>query len=1354
MRKFFGLAIVLVFLTGYKLFSVNLVPGSQYYYTGYGVKEIALGYTGISELGSIDGSSFNPAGPANIRRIANSFTVGGFGSENYLFSLGIAYPSDFGVLTVSGLYLSGASNALNSLLGFQIGISKPITENLFWGFDLKYANGSSSGQSDWQLACDMGLILSYQSEQTGIGFLDPSYGLVLKNLGKSIQASSYDAFPAMGVGAGVSFFPLKWDVYKLKFLGDITFPFNPFNICINLGIENILFDFIKIRAGYPLSTKDYGVTSVGPNFGVSLSGRIGFNPTNFTPESLNVKSSGSKKDNSTEIELSYALQMQKFNGKDEIAHFINLSVAWGYYDDKKPDIDIKPDSAYFSPNFDGIQDEVKLKLNVRDNTLVDGWEVKIMDKNKKVVKTIKSIDKPELRTLTLEKAINQIFSKKQQVEIPEEISWNGQDENGVKLPDGEYTYVLRAWDENKNVAETVPQVIIIDTVVPKMDVLLQSIIFSPNQDGAKDELIINLKTSDIQTGDQLKVWVSDSSGRVVRSYEYDTSLPDKIIWDGKDDKGNPVPEGQYSIKAGVYDRAGNKTEREIQNIVLVTTYQKTDLDINLNAFSPNNDGIKDAISFTPKVSDEKGLERWSLKIYDSRSNVVKEFKGEKSLPKEISWDGKDNNGKILQDGNYSYDLQLFFDSGNHPSTERKTVKLRNTPPKVSIAPEYLSFSPNNDGKQDTISFDLKAIGEDGDQIEVKILDSSGNPVYYNQYDKKDLPGKFVWNGLDKDLKPLPEGKYSFVVECTDNVGNKSITKVENILLKTGLEKVAVQSDIPAISPNNPSANSKANFTPSVTSKEGIVEFSFEIRDGQNNIVKSYKSDKFVERIEWDGKDNSGKILKDGIYTYQLRVKYNYGDEPVSTPKVIKVDSTPPEITVDLQDKIFSPNGDGSKDNLAIKQGTKGENNDVYEAAFKDSSGKAVKTYSWTGNIPEELVWDGKDDKGNPAPEGIYTYEINGQDIAKNKTSKRIEGIKLIRALEKLTFESDVKAFSPNGDGNLDTMRFKISLSSTNDLADSTLTIYDSIKNPVRKFYTKGGVQNEIIWDGRNDSKNILPDGFYIAQMECNFLSGNKISSIITNILLKKEPPSYKLNISPAVFTPDSDGEDDTLYINLEVSDVSGIKDWELGIYKKIGENNYGPLFKKFSGKGEVKQLIQWDGYSDDKQDLVESVQDYTVMLGAENGVGNKLTNVKKDFTVGVLVEKTPDGLRIRVSSIQFAFDRADLTGDGKKNLDKVIYIIRKILSDPKKYGLSENYRIEVSGHTDDVGTDEYNQKLSERRAQTVYKYLIENDIDPKILTYVGYGESRPYKIITTDMTKEKREDYRARNRRVEFFIHK
>src|SRR5262249_46171062 len=85
--------------------------------------------------------------------------------------------------------------------------------------------------------------------------------------------------------------------------------------------------------------------------------------------------------------------------------------------------------------------------------------------------------------------------------------------------------------------------------------------------------------------------------------------------------------------------------------------------------------------------------------------------------------------------------------------------------------------------------------------------------------------------------------------------------------------------------------------------------------------------------------------------------------------------------------------------------------------------------------------------------------------------------------------------------------------------------------------------------------------------------------------------------------------------------------------------------------------------------------------------------------------------------INFEFDSARLLNDGVL----VLQALGAALKDPK---LSNGY-FEVAGHTDAVGTIEYNQKLSEDRANAVVDYLVANfKISPGRLNAVGYGKSR------------------------------
>jgi len=72
-------------------------------------------------------------------------------------------------------------------------------------------------------------------------------------------------------------------------------------------------------------------------------------------------------------------------------------------------------------------------------------------------------------------------------------------------------------------------------------------------------------------------------------------------------------------------------------------------------------------------------------------------------------------------------------------------------------------------------------------------------------------------------------------------------------------------------------------------------------------------------------------------------------------------------------------------------------------------------------------------------------------------------------------------------------------------------------------------------------------------------------------------------------------------------------------------------------------------------------------------------------------------------------------------------------------------KVEIQGHTDNIGNDNDNLELSDRRAKSVYSYLIEKGIAPNRLRYKGYGESKP-------IADNNEETGRAKNRRTVFLI--
>lgn len=138
---------------------------------------------------------------------------------------------------------------------------------------------------------------------------------------------------------------------------------------------------------------------------------------------------------------------------------------------------------------------------------------------------------------------------------------------------------------------------------------------------------------------------------------------------------------------------------------------------------------------------------------------------------------------------------------------------------------------------------------------------------------------------------------------------------------------------------------------------------------------------------------------------------------------------------------------------------------------------------------------------------------------------------------------------------------------------------------------------------------------------------------------------------------------------------------------------------------------------------------------SENFALKEYAEKTKPFLLNVPMLSLDSGSVVELKNVFFETAKFDLKPESKVELDKLVSFLN----------LNKTLRIELGGHTDNVGDKKMNQILSQNRAKAVYDYLITNGIDAKRLSYKGYGDTKPKVKNDTD-------ENRALNRRTEFKV--
>lgn len=1312
--------------------------GGEDLYDLYSPLMLAEGAPAVADEGP-QADTMNPAISGLVQRTtldASYLAVTGFGSpvagggwQGHVANLGVVSPTRVGVFSGSAHFLSMplAGMRWGTTVAIHGSAAKELYPGWLGGVGVRVMGGGAD-RFDVGAAIDLGVV----REMGALGFMQNlRWGVALQNVGKwyePLAGATALSSPFTPV-AGLNFDAVSTDWLTVRASGSLSAPAFQ-NVRLGVGARATFFDTVSLHAGWKADLRQLVEPQIDrrsliPSFGLSASFKAGLGEEGFAAD---------RGWTETEVRTAFAAA-PLYNDVWAIGGGINAPL--GIIDTEGPRVAIDyGQPVAISPNNDGTKDALVVPVDISDERFVVGWTFEVRDESGTIVRTIRNKDdRPE--NTGFQNVVDRIVEVRTGVPVPETIRWDGSTDDGDTAADGEYTFQLRAVDDNGNRGSSAAYRVVLDTAPPSVEVVAPSAeerVFSPNGDGNKDTFEV------VQSGtveDEWQAQIVNASGRTVRTLRFVESAPRDFVWDGRGNEGAIQPDGVYRYRISAVDRAGNRGSDELSNIILNTQSTPVALLISSSEFSPNGDGRKDELSIRPDVPATAGVTSWTITVRTLSGAAVRTYTDIAGLPAPVVFDGRADDGARLDEGTYFAELEVVYRNGNRPSAQSARFTIDVTAPIADARADARLFSPNGDGNLDTVTFFNEASREE--RWRGVVIDADGTSV--RTYTWTAVPEqRVVWNGRRDDGRLASDGRYTYVLATEDAAGNIGSSDPVIVEIDTSEGEIGVRAEFEAFSPNADGVRDRQRLFLRVDRADEVARYRVDVMNEDGDSVRAFDGrGEVADNVEWNGGlGTTGRRVPDGVYRARLEAVFENGVELEAQTAPFVIDTVPPSVALETPYTLFSPDGDGNRDAVRIEQRTSEETE--WRAAIRDAAGEVVREYLWRGRA-ESFVWDGTDEAGNRVDDGLYSYEISATDRAGNTVVRGVPELAVDTRVPRLFVTSTASAFSPNGDGTRDSLAFDLYADLIDGAQQWRLVIRTRDGLVVRQYSgTELLPERRVEWNGR-DGRGELREGTFVAEFAVDYEKGNEARVVSAPVRVDVSAPEVDVDLDPVPFSPDNDGVDDDLVIGLDVEDASAIQAWRFEILDRNRR-----FFTEFTGRGMPASRLIWDGRASDGE-LVISAEDYPYRFTISDELGN-VTVTEGIIPVDILVVRDGDRLKVQISNITFAPNSPQLVLDpdderGAKNraiLDRLAQVFDKYSS----------YNIRIEGHAVNVtGTEreerEELQPLSLARAETVRDAMVEAGIAERRISVLGRGGTEPI-VPHTDL------DNRWKNRRVEFIL--
>lgn len=658
-----------------------------------------------------------------------------------------------------------------------------------------------------------------------------------------------------------------------------------------------------------------------------------------------------------------------------------------------------------------------------------------------------------------------------------EQAWDGKDQAGQVVPDGVYTYTIEAAEIGTgNQAPSISGQVSVDSTLP--NAVITEPLPGVNLSGgvaikgvAND---INFQDASLYYGEGQAPLVWNPIADIERKGPAPSILAN---WDT-----TALPQGDYAIRLEVNDKAGNHSVATVPVFIQSDIPTITDFTVTPGIITPDGfdtDITNDVADIKFKLSHSGFI---TVEVYDQyMSSVVKTIWNgpiypdpAKGMQVEFQWDGKDNAGALVKNGEFY--VMISTTDGQQQSL---SLIVNNHPVISNFGVTPRIISPDGDFIDDQAEFHF-ALSEES-MVTVEVYDLQNiliRTIVANDYVNYGFGVSYYWDGMDDSMQLVPYGEYYFKVTGQAVTGNP-LTELRMsvfVIDYTRIFNVNVQGN---------------TFDPSLGQATQILyelntdaSLSIKIYNEENALVKNLVTNEpkaiGAHSETWDGKDNSGSILPNGCYYFIIE------DSISGTPQIIYDPRGTGGYDISRTIAFSATDFDTLKNQTSILTYNSPLpakiNIKVRDFRYGGPAIRVIKYGEIIGSGQHQAYWDGRDEFGNIISYKPYTLALWGYTLIDN-------------AMLIVTPRPDISQvlvtpirFNPAPNPYTTSVQNStiISFNLSQGPCNVTLDIYNANNILVRRLLnsvlTPQGI-SAVVWDGKNADGKILAPGYYKIELQ-------------------------------------------------------------------------------------------------------------------------------------------------------------------------------------------------------------------------------------------------------------------------------